>query len=166
MKKEADSDIENKLVLILWGGEKWGYGIQFSSIAKLCPTLCDSMDCSMPGFLSFTISQSLLLSIESMMPSDHRILSSPFSLALNRSRIRFFSNESALHTRWQKYWSFSISPSNEYSGLISFSIDWFDLLAIQGTLESLLQYQSLKASILWHAAFFMVQIYIWLLEKP
>ena len=110
--------------------------------------------------LSFSISQSLFLSIESMMPSDHRILSSPFSLALNRSHIRFFSNESALHTRWQKYWSFSISPSNEYSGLISFSTDWFDLLAIQGTLKSLLQHHSLKASILWRLAFFMVQIYI------
>ena len=80
--------------------------------------------------------------------------------------IRIFSNQSALHTRWQKYWSFSISPSNEYSGLISFSIDWFDLLAVQGTLKSLLQHHSLKATILWHSAFFMVQICMWLLEKP
>ena len=75
-------------------------------------------------------------------------------------RIRVFSNESALHIRWPKYWSFSISPSSEYSGLTSFRIDWFDLFAVQGTLKSLLQHRSSKASVLWHSAFFMV----WLLH--
>ena len=82
--------------------------------------------------------------------------------------IRVFSNEFALCIRWPKYWSFSISPSNEYSGLISFRMDWFDLLAVQGTLKSLLQHHSSKASILQCSAFFMVQISIhtWLLEKP
>ena len=91
------------------------------------------------------------------MLSNHLILCCP--LVLLPSVIRVFSNESALHTRWPKYWSFSfsISPSNEYSGLISFRVDWFDLLALQGTLKSLLQHHSSKASILWRSAFFMVQ---------
>ena len=102
--------------------------------------------------LSFTISQSLLklMSIESVMPSNHLVLCRPLLLLpLIFPSIRVFSNESALHIRWPKYWSFSfsISPSNEYSGLISF-IDWLDLLAVQGTLESLLQYHGSKASIL------------------
>ena len=112
--------------------------------------------------LSFTISQSLLklMSIESVMPSNHLILCC--SLLLLPSifpSIRVFSNESALYIRWSKYWSFSISPSGEYLGLISFRIDWFDLLAVQGTLTSLLQHHSSKASILWHSAFFMVQLF-------
>ena len=97
--------------------------------------------------------------IESVMPSNHLILCR--SLLLLPSifpSIRVFSNESALTIRWSKYWSFSISPSNEYAGLISFRIDWFDLLAVQGTLKSLLQHYSSKASILWHSAFFMVQL--------
>ena len=103
--------------------------------------------------LSFTISWSLLklMSIESVMPSSHLILCCPFLLLLSIfPSIRVFSNETALHIRWLKYWkfSFSISPSNEYSGLISFRIGWFDLLKIQGTLRSLLQYHSSKASIL------------------
>ena len=112
--------------------------------------------------LSFTISQSLLklISIDWMMPSNHLILCCLllFLPSLFPS-IRVFSSESALHIRWLTYWSFSfsISPSNECSGLISFRIDWFDLLAVQGNLKSLLQYQSSKASILWHSAFFMVQ---------
>ena len=116
--------------------------------------------------LSFTISQSLLkvMSIEStelMMPSNHLILCHPFLLLPSIFlSIRVFSNESVLHIRWPKDWSFSfiISPFNEYSGLIYFRMHSFDLLAIQGTLNSLLQHHSLKASILWCSAFFMVQL--------
>ena len=112
---------------------------------------------------SITNSWSLLklMSIESVMPSNHLILCHPlFLLPSILPNMRVFSNESALHIRWPKYWSFSfnISPSNEYSGLISFRIDWFDLLAVQGTLKSLLQHHSSKASILWHSAFFIVQL--------
>ena len=113
--------------------------------------------------LSFTISQNLfkLMSIESAMPSNHLILSHPLLLPpSNFPSIRVFSNESALHIRWPKDWSFSfsISPSNQYSGLISFRIDWLDLLAAQGTLRSLLQHHSSKALILWHSAFLMIQL--------
>ena len=100
------------------------------------------------------------MSIESVRPSNHLILCRPLSsLALNLSQHQVFSNESTLHIRWPKYWSFSFStsPSNEYSGLISFRIDWFDLLAVQGTLNSL-QHHSSKASILQCSAFFMVQL--------
>ena len=98
------------------------------------------------------------MSIESVMSSNHLILCHPLlHLPSIFPSIRVFSNKSALHIRWPKYWSFSISPSNEYSGLISFRMDWFDLFAVQGTLKSLLQHQSSKASILWHSAFFMVQ---------
>ena len=94
------------------------------------------------------------------MPSNHLILCHLLLLPSVFTSIRVFSNESALHIRWPKYWSFSfiISPSNEYSGLISFMTDWFDLLAVQETLKSLLQHHSSKASILWHSAFFMVQL--------
>ena len=113
--------------------------------------------------LSFTISWNLLklMSIESVMPSNHLVLYR--SLLLLPSifpRIRVFSNEQALHIRWPKYLSLSlsISLSKEYSGLVSFRIDWFDLLAVQGTLKSLLQHHSSKASILWCSAFFMVQL--------
>ena len=100
-----------------------------------------------------------LMSIESVMPSNHLILCRPLLLPSIFPSIRVFSNELALHMRWPKYWSFSfsISPSNEYSGLISFRFDWFDLLAVQGTLKSLLQHYSSKASVLLHAAFFMVR---------
>ena len=113
--------------------------------------------------LSFTISQSLLklTSIELVMPSNHLILCRPLLLLPSTfPSIRVFSNESVLHIRWPKYWSFSfnISPSNEYSGLTSFRMDWFDLLAVQGTLKSLLQCHSSKASTLWCSAFFMVQL--------
>ena len=113
--------------------------------------------------LSFTISWSLfkLMSIESVMPSNHLILYCPLLLPPSIfSSIRVFSSESALHIRWPKNWSFSftISPSNEYSGLTSFRIDWLDLLAAQGTLKSLLQYHSSKASILWCSALFMAQL--------
>ena len=113
--------------------------------------------------LSISKSQSLLkhASIKLVMPSKHLVLCHPLLLQPSIfSRIRVFSNESVLCIRWPKYWSFSfsISPSSDYSGLISFSIEWFDLLAVQGTLKSLLQYHSSKASILWHSAFFMVQL--------
>ena len=111
--------------------------------------------------LSFIISQSLhkLMSIESVMPSNHLIL--PCSLLLLPSifpSIRVFSSESVFHIRWPKYWNFSISPSSEYSGLVSIRIDWFDLLAVQGILKSLLQHRCSKASILRGSAFFMVQL--------
>ena len=113
------------------------------------------------AFLSFTIFQSWLkfMSIESMTLSNHLILCHPpllFSSIF--PSIRVFCNESALLIRWSKYWSFRISPSNEYSGLISFRVDWFDLLAVQETLQSLLQHHSSKASIFQCSAFFMVQI--------
>ena len=113
--------------------------------------------------LSFTISQNLLklMSIESVMPSNHLILCHPLLLPPSIfPSIRVFSNESALHIRWPKYWSFSfsVSPSNEYSGLISFRMDWLDLLAVQGTVKSVLQHHSSKASILQYSTFFMVQL--------
>ena len=111
--------------------------------------------------LSITNSHSLvkLMSIESVMPSSHLILCHPLLLLPSISpSIRVFSNESTLHMRWPKYWSFSISPSNEYPGLISFRMDWLDLRAVQGTLKSLLQQHSSKASILWCSAFFTVQL--------
>ena len=113
--------------------------------------------------LSFTISQSSskLMSIESVMPFNRLIFCHPFLLLPSVfPRIRVFANESVLHIRWPKYWSFtfSISSSYEYSGLISYRMDWFDLLAVQGTLKSLLQHHSSKASILWCSAFFMIQL--------
>ena len=112
------------------------------------------------AFLSITNSWSSpkLLSIESVMPSSHLILCHPLLLPPIPPSIRIFSNESALPSRWPKYWSFSISPSNEYSGLISFRMDWLDLLAVQGTLKHLLQHHSSKASILRCSAFFTVQL--------
>ena len=121
--------------------------------------------------LSFTISQSLfkLMSIVLVMLSNDHILCHPLLLRpLMFPNIRVFYNESDLPIRWSKYWSFSISPSSEESGLIPFRIDWFDLLLVQGTLKSLLQHHSSKASILWHSAFFMVQLShpYRLLEKP
>ena len=111
------------------------------------------------AFLSFAISQSLLklMSIWSVLPSNHLILCRPFLLPSIFPSIRVFSKELALHIRWPKHWSFSISPSNEYSGLSSFRIDWFDLFATKGTLKSLLQH-NLKASVLQCSAFFMVQL--------
>ena len=112
---------------------------------------------------SITSSWSLLklMAIESVMPSNHLIFCHPLLLPPSIfPSIRVFSSESVLHIRWPKYWSFSlnISPSNEYSGLISFRMDWLDLLAVQGTLKSLFQHHSLKASILWCSAFFIVQL--------
>ena len=118
------------------------------------------MDCSQAS-LSITNSQCLLkfMSIQSVMPSNHLILCHLLLLLLSIfPSIRVFSNELVLCIRWPKYWSFSISPSNEYSGLISFKIDWFDLLAVQGNLKSLLQHHNSKASILRRSAVFMVQL--------
>ena len=113
--------------------------------------------------LSFTISWNLfkLMSIQLVMPSNHLILCCPLLLLPSVFlSIRVFSRELALRIRWSKYWSFnfSISPANEYSGLISFWVDWLDLLAAQGTLKSLLQHHYSKASILWHSAFFVFQL--------
>ena len=119
------------------------------------------MDCSTPDFLSITNYWSMLklISTESAMLSNHlRLCQAPLLLPSIFPSIRVFYNESALCIRWSKYRSLSISPSNEYSGLISFRIDWFDLLAIQGTLKSLLQHQNSKTSILWHSAFLKVQL--------
>ena len=117
------------------------------------------MDCGTPGFNSRSLLK--LMSIESVMPSNHLVLCRPLLLPPSIvPSIRVFSNESALHIRWPKYWSFSfnISPSNEYSGVISFRIDWLDLLAVQGTLKSLLQHRSSKTSVLRCSAFFIVQL--------
>ena len=136
---------------------------QFSSVSQSCLALCKTLDYSTPGLLVHHYYWSLLKlkSIESVMPSNHLILCRPLSLLPSIfPSIRVFSSESVLHIRWPKYWSFSfnISISNEYSGLISFRMDWLDLLAVQGALKSLLQHHSSKASILQHSAFFIVQI--------
>ena len=132
------------------------------SITKSRLTLCHSMDYQ--ASLSSTISQRSLLklmSIESVMPSNRLTLCYPLLLLPSiLPSIRVFSKELGLQVRWPKYWSFSfsISPSNEHTGLISFRMDWLDLLAVQGALKSLLQHHSSKASILWHSAFFIVQL--------
>ena len=137
--------------------------IQFSSVAQSCLTVCDPTDCSTPGLPvhhKFP-SPPKLKSIESVMPSNHLILCHPLLLLPPiPPSIRVFSNESALHVRWQKYWhfSFNIIPSNEHSGLISLRMDWLDLLAVHGTLKSLHQHHSSKASILRCSAFFIVQL--------
>ena len=133
-----------------------------SSVAQLCQTVT-TWTAARQASLCITNSRSLpkLMSIELVMPSNHLILCLPllFPLSIFPS-IRVFSNESALCIRWPKYWSFSfsISPSNEYSGLISFRMDWLDLLAVQGILKSLIQHHSPKASIFWRSAFFIVQL--------
>ena len=135
---------------------------QFSSVTQSCPTLTP-WTAAHQASLSITNSWGLLklMSIQSVMPSNHLILCHPLLLPPSVfPSIRVFSNESVLCIRWPKYWSFnfSISPSNEYSRLISFMIDWLDLPAVQGTLKSLLQHHSSKASILLHSAFFTVQL--------
>ena len=135
---------------------------QFSSVAQSCPTLCDPI-AARQASLSITNSRSSLklTSIKSVMPSSHLILCRPFLLLPPiPPSIRVFSNESTLRMRWPKYWSFSFSivPSKEIPGLISFRMDWLDLLAVHGTLKSLLQHHISKASILWHSAFFIVQL--------
>ena len=136
---------------------------QFSSVTQSCPTLCDPMECSTPGFpvhhqlLEIAQIHAYWVS-DAIQPSDP--LSSPSPPASVFPSIMVFSSESVLHIGWPKYWSFSfsISPSNECSRLISFGTDWLDLLAVQGTLKSLFQHHSSKASILWRSAFFIVQL--------
>ena len=130
------------------------YSVKFSSVTQSCPTLCDPMNRSTPGLPK-------PMSIDLVTPSNHLILCCPLLLLPSIFRsIRVFSNDSALRNRWPKYWSFSfsISPSNEYSGLISFRMALLDLLAVQGTVKSLLQHHSSKASILQRSAFFIVQL--------
>ena len=135
--------------------------LQFSSVTQSCLTLCDPTDCSMPRFpvchQHLELTQTHVRVSDAIQPS-HPLLS-PSPPALNLPQHRVFSNELALHIKWPKYWSFSfsISPSKEYSGLIAFRIDWFDLLAVQGTLKSLFQHHSSKASNLWCSAFLIVQ---------
>ena len=137
--------------------------VQFSSVQSLsCVQLyATPWIAARQASLPITNSRSLLklMSIESVMPSSHLILCLPLSSCPQSLPASVFSNESALRMRWPKYWSFSfsISPSNVYPGLISFRMDWLDLLAVQGTLKSLLQHHSSKASILWCSAFFIVQ---------
>ena len=133
----------------------WNFhsSVQFSSVTQSCTTLYDPMNCSTPASLSITNSRSSLklMSIESVMPSSHLILCCPLLLPPSfLPSIRVSSNESVLHIRWPKYWSFSfnISPSNEDSWMISFRMDCLNLFAVQGTLKSLLQHNSSKASIL------------------
>ena len=133
----------------------------FSSVAQLCPTLCNLMNQACQASLSITNPQSppKPMSIEPVMPSNHLILCCPLLLLPSIfPSIRIFSNESALRIRWPKYGSFSfnISPSKEHPGLISFRIDWLDLLAVQGTLKSLLQHHSSRASVLRCSVFFIV----------
>ena len=146
-----------------------------SSVQFSCSVLSDSETqwiTACQATLSITNSQSLPkhMSIKSVIPSSHLTLCHTLLLLPPiPPSIRVFNNESTLHMRWPKYWSFSlsISPSNEHPGLISFRMDWLDLLAVQGTLKSLLQHHSSKASILWHSAFFTVHhIHTWPLEKP
>ena len=135
---------------------------QFSSVAQSCPSLCDHMDCSMPGFpVQHQLPElAQIMSSESVMPSNHLIVCHPLLLLPSIfPSITVFSNEPVLHIRWPGYWSFSfsISPFNKYSGLIFFRIDWLNLLAAQGTLKSLLQHIS-KASVPQYSAFFIVQL--------
>ena len=139
------------------------WSIQFSSVAQSCQTLCNPMNCSTPGLPVHHQPRSPRkpMSIESAMPSNHFILCHPLLLLPSIfPSIRVFSNESALCIRWPKYWSFifNISPAKEHPRLISFRMDWLDLLAVQGTLKSLLQHHSSKASIFQCSAFFIVQL--------
>ena len=155
----TSTSISGNQMIFIWMHDS----VHFSSVTQSCPTLCVPMDCSTPGLL---VHHQLL---EPTQPHVHWVsdaiqpshpLLSPSPAGFNLSQHRIFSNESLLHIRWPKYWSFSfsISPSNGYSGLISSRMDWLDLLAVQGTLKSLLQHHSSKASILRHSAFFLVQL--------
>ena len=151
--------MENLYLAHIWNDTS----VQFSSVTQSCPTLCNAMNCSTPGrpvhhqLPEFT--QTHIHQVSDAIQPSHP-LSSPSPPAPNPSQHQSFSNESTLHMRWPKYWSFSFSiiPSKEHPGLIFFRMDWLDLLAVQGTLKSLLQDQSSKASILWHSAFFVVQL--------
>ena len=149
---------------------KWGWCqhqatrlTEFSSVPSLNHVQCFATPwtaaCQASLSIINTWSLLKLMSIESVMPSNHLILCCPLLLLPSIfPSIRVFSKELVLHVRWPKYWSFSIRPSNDYSGLISFRVDWFDLLEVQRTLKSLLQHHSSKASVLWHSAFFRVQL--------
>ena len=152
---------------VSWENIPWflkkSVSVQFSSVAQSCPTLCDPMNRSTPGLhVHYQLPEFIqLMSIESVMPSSHLIVCCPLLLLVPiPPSSRVFSNESALLIRLPKYWSFSfnISSSKEQSGLISFRMDWLDLLAVQGTLKSLLPYHSSKTSILQCSAFFTVQL--------
>ena len=155
------------MVLVCYFSWAWPYIIgrwlQFSSVAQSYSTLCDPMDCSMPGLpvhhQLLELTQTHVHWVGDTIQPSHP-LSSPSPPAFNLSQHLFFPNESVPCIRWPKYLSvnLSISPSNEYSWLISFRMDWLDFLAVQGTLKSLLQHHSSKASILWCSAFFMVQL--------
>ena len=154
---QADS-----LPLSHWGAH-CALPVQFSPVAQSCPTLCDPMDCSTPGLPAHhqlpEFTQTHVHWVSDAIQPSHP-LSSPSPPSFNLSQFRVFSSESVLHIRRPNYWSFSfsISPSNEYFGLISFRMDWLDLLAVQGTIKSLLQHRSTKPSILWYSAFFIVQL--------
>ena len=145
------------------GDSELEYSVQFSSVTQSCPTLCDPMNRSTPGLPvrpqlpEFT--QTHVHQVSDAIQPSHP-LSSPSPPAPSPPSIRVFSNESTLHMRWPKYWSFSFSiiPSKEIPGRISFRMDWLDLLIVQGTLKSLLQHHSSKASIFWLSAFFTVQL--------
>ena len=148
-----------------------GDGYFLSSVAQSCLTLCDPMNCSTPGLpvhhQLLQLAQTHVYWVgDAIQPSHPLVFPSP--PALNLSQHQVFSSESVLHIRWPKYWtfSFSISPSNEYSELISFRMDWLDLLAVQGTLKSLLQHHSSKASILQLSLWSSCHIHTWPLEKP
>ena len=137
--------------------------VQFTSVAQSCPTPWDPMNHSTPGLpVHHQLSEFTQIHVHQVGDAIHpsHPLSSPSPPAPNPSSIRVFANESTLLMRWPKYWSFSLSiiPSKEHPGLISFKMDWLDLLAVQGTLKSLLQHHSSKASILRHSAFFIVQL--------
>ena len=145
---------ENKFIRTIFPDSIYMCSIQFSSVAQSCPTLCDPMNHNTPGLPvhhqlpEFT--QTHVHQVGDVIQPSHP-LSSPSPPAPNLPSIRVFSNESTLHMRWPKYWSFSfsISPSNEHPGLISFRMDWLGLLSVQGTLKSLLQHHNSKASIIW-----------------
>ena len=161
----ALADLASVVSFMMFSYISIGNNFYFSSVQLLSRVrlFVNPWTAARQASLSFTNSQSLLklMSIKSVMPSNHLILYRPLLfLPSIFPSIRVFSNESALCIRWQEYWSFSfnINPSNEYSGLISFRMDWLDLLAVPGTLKSLLQHHSSKASILWHSAFFIVQL--------
>ena len=151
----------DRRALYSWAIIRWDLYLCWS-VTQSCLTLCDPMDHSTPGFpVHHHPPEFSQTHVHWVIPSNHLVLCHPLLLLLSIfPSIRVFSNESALHIRWTKYWSFSfsISPSNKYSGLISFKMHWLDLLAVQGTLKSLLQHHSSKASILWGSAFFMVQL--------
>ena len=138
-----------------------GTAVELSSVAQLCLTLCDPMDCSTPVHHQFPeLTQTHVHQVSDAIQPSHPLSSPSPPFSLSQSQV--FSSESALHIRWPKIWSFSFSirPSNEHPELISFRMDWLDLLAVQGTLKSLLQHHNSKASILGHSAFFIVNSHI------